>query len=111
MEQQWKEEDVPQDHRHHNKGHHFPGTQTMTMTMTIAILMKIIVTLIMIKATKVTISIMFYYTADLLRKTPDMEGFLDHLIAQQNQAFVNSKVPVRVFKFCSRKETVPALTC
>ena len=56
------------------------------------------------------VSIMFYYTADLLRKTPDMEGFLDHLIAQQNQAFVNSKVPVRVFKFCSRKETVPALT-
>ena len=52
------------------------------------------------------VSIMFYYTADLLRKTPDMEGFLDHLIAQQNQAFVNSKVPVRVFKFCSRKTSV-----
>ena len=76
----------------------------MTMTMTIAILMKIIVTLIMIKATKVTISIMFYYTDAFANLTSDIVTYIDHVLDIANQGYINSGLPITVMSF-----TVPGL--
>ena len=67
--------------------------------MTIAILMKIIVTLIMIKATKVTISIMFYYTDAFANITSDIVTYIDHVLDIANQGYINSGLPITVMCF------------
>ena len=72
--------------------------------MTIAILMKIIVTLIMIKATKVTISIMFYDTDAFANLTSDIVTYIDHVLDIANQGYINSGLPITVMSF-----TVPGL--
>jgi len=50
-------------------------------------------------------SIMFYYTKELERMKPDMEGMIDHLITQLNKAYKKSEIPIRAKKFCSERAT------
>ena len=53
--------------------------------------------------TKVAYSVMFYYTADFEDLTEDIEGFIDQVVAETNQGYINSKVPLRVTKICVEK--------
>ena len=48
---------------------------------------------------------MFYYTPELERMKPDMEGMIDHLITQLNKAYKKSEIPIRAKKFCSERAT------
>merc|ERR1719288_57603 len=50
--------------------------------------------------TIVTFSVKFYYTQEFSDITADIEGFIDQVIAETNEGYVNSKMPVRVKKFC-----------
>ena len=56
--------------------------------------------------TKVAYSVMFYYTADFEEITDDIEGFIDQVVAETNQGYINSKVPLEVTKFCVEKATI-----
>jgi hypothetical protein len=51
--------------------------------------------------TVVTYSVKFYYTPSFAASTPDIEGFIDQVIAETNQGYANSKVPLQVVKFCT----------
>ena len=48
---------------------------------------------------------MFYYTPELEKMKPDMEGLIDQLINQLNQAYKKSEIPIRARKFCSERAT------
>merc|ERR1739836_140654 len=50
--------------------------------------------------TIVTYTVMFYYTPEVATTTYDIPGFIDQIIAETNQGYINSMMPVRVAKFC-----------
>ena len=51
------------------------------------------------------ISLMFYYTKAFKDVTPDIEGEVNQALAITNKGFINSKIPVRVEKFCIEAAT------
>ena len=53
-----------------------------------------------------TYSVMFYYTPEFAAATPNIEDFIDQVIAETNQGYVNSEIPVTVTKFCHEEATV-----
>ena len=57
-------------------------------------------------STIVTYSMMFYYTKEFAEVTADVEGFIDYSVELTNQAYINSKIPVRIKKFCSEEATL-----
>ena len=57
-------------------------------------------------ATMVTYSVKFYYTPEFAAATPDINGFIDQVIAETNQGYMNSKVPLKVVKHCSELATI-----
>ena len=56
--------------------------------------------------TMVTYSVKFYYTPEFAAATADIEGFLDQVIAETNQGYNNSGVPLQVVKACSELATI-----
>ena len=50
---------------------------------------------------KVTYSIMAYFTHEAAKIVEDIEGWLDLRLADVNQAYLNSKIPLRVERFCT----------
>ena len=58
------------------------------------------------RSTVVTYSVMFYYTPEFQAVTADIDGYIDQVIDETNQGYVNSKIPVRVKKFCSELATL-----
>jgi len=50
--------------------------------------------------TIVTYSVMFYYTPEFKNITEDIPSFVDQVIAETNQGYINSKLPLRVKKHC-----------
>ena len=50
--------------------------------------------------TTVSYSVMFYYTRDFAKITADIAGYVDQLLAETNQGYVNSEVPLLVTKHC-----------
>ncbi len=46
--------------------------------------------------TLVTFTIKFYYTPEFAASTPDIDGYLDQVVAETNQGFANSGIEVRV---------------
>ena len=50
----------------------------------------------MIIATKVTISIMFYYTDAFANLTSDIVTYIDHVLDIANQGYINSGLPITV---------------
>merc|ERR1719412_1825009 len=46
---------------------------------------------------------MFYYTPEVATYTNDIPGFIDQIIAETNQGYINSMMPVRIAKFCSEE--------
>ena len=56
--------------------------------------------------TVVTYSVMFYFTPEFGADTADIPGFIDQVIAETNQGYINSQIPVRVAKFCIEEATM-----
>ena len=56
--------------------------------------------------TMVTYSIKIYYTPQFAAATPDIDGFIDQVIAETNQGYANSLVPLKVVKHCSELATI-----
>jgi len=53
--------------------------------------------------TVVTYSVMFWYTKKFADVTPDIPLFISQVIAETNQGYINSKVPVRVKAHCTKQ--------
>ena len=45
-------------------------------------------------------TVMFYFTPDFAKITADIAGYVDQVLAETNQGYVNSEVPLRVSKYC-----------
>ena len=56
--------------------------------------------------TVITYSVKFYYTPQFQAVTPDIEGFVDSVVAETNQGYINSQVPIRVSKLCTELATI-----
>ena len=56
--------------------------------------------------TVVTYSVMIYYTPEFAAATPDIEGWVDQVLAESNQGYVNSQMPVRITKLCIGAATI-----
>ena len=56
--------------------------------------------------TVVTYSVMFYYTPEFAASTSDIPGFIDQVIAESNQGYINSNIPVRISRFCIEQATL-----
>jgi len=54
----------------------------------------------------VTYSVMFYYTPEFAAATPNVKDFVDQVVAETNQGYVNSQIPLRVKAFCTEQATV-----
>ena len=50
-------------------------------------------------STIVTYTVMFYYTADFASVTSDIPGFIDQVVAETNQGYINSQIPVRIARY------------
>ena len=50
--------------------------------------------------TKVTVSVIFYYTEQFEATTPDIEGHLEHLISNTNIVFLKSGIALRLSIHC-----------
>ena len=53
-----------------------------------------------------TYSVMFYYTPQFKAVTADVDGFIDQIIDATNEGYINSKMTIRVRKFCSELATL-----
>jgi len=51
-------------------------------------------------STIVTYSVMLYYTPELAATTPDVQTFMDQIIADTNEGYINSNIPVRIKIHC-----------
>ena len=56
--------------------------------------------------TIVTYSVKVYYTADFASTTADVQGYLDQVIAETNQGYINSNVPLRIEVLCTEQATI-----
>merc|ERR1719228_2431066 len=56
--------------------------------------------------TIVTYTVKVYYTPQFKAATADIDGYVDQLIQDTNQGYINSKVPIRVKLFCTELATV-----
>ena len=57
-------------------------------------------------STMVTYSVMFYFTPQFAAVTADIPGFIDQVIAETNQGYRNSRIPVQVSKLCIEAATI-----
>ena len=57
--------------------------------------------------TVVEYSVTVYYTQEFLESTSDPGAFIDHLVAETNQGYINSGVPLRVRLHCAVLSSVP----
>ena len=49
--------------------------------------------------TKATYSVMFYFTPTFARITTDVDGFIDQVLAETNQGYMNSGVALEAVSF------------
>merc|ERR1719481_36439 len=50
--------------------------------------------------TIVTYSVMFYYTKEFAKVTPDIPLYVEQVVAETNQGYINSNIPLRVKAHC-----------
>ena len=51
--------------------------------------------------TKATYSVMFYYTPTFASVTIDIDGFIDQVLAETNQGYLNSGVALEAVRLCA----------
>ena len=56
--------------------------------------------------TVVTYSSMIYYTPEFAAVTADIAGWVDQVLAESNQGYINSQMPVRITKLCIEAATI-----
>ena len=56
--------------------------------------------------TIVTYSVQIYFTKKFADATSDIQGFTDLVIAETNQGYINSKVPLRIKKHCTEQVSI-----
>ena len=56
--------------------------------------------------TQVTYSVMFYYTPEVAASTADIPGFIDQVLAETNQGYINSQIPITVTSFCIEQASI-----
>ena len=56
--------------------------------------------------TIVTYTVKVYYTPQFAASTSDIDGFIDQVIQETNQGYINSRVPLRVRAHCSEQATI-----
>ena len=56
--------------------------------------------------TVVTYSTMIYYTPEFAAVTADIAGWVDQVLAESNQGYINSQMPVRITKLCIEAATI-----
>jgi len=54
----------------------------------------------------VTYTVKVYYTPEFKAATPDIEGFVDQVITETNQGYMNSQVNLRIAKHCTELATI-----
>ena len=59
------------------------------------------------KETVVEFSVTVYVTSQFLRSTRDPAAFIDQLVAETNQGYINSEVPLRARLHCILESSVP----
>ena len=52
--------------------------------------------------TKATYSVMFYYTPTFASITTDIDGFIDQVLAETNQGYLNSGVALEAVRLCAK---------
>ena len=57
-------------------------------------------------ATAASYSVMFYYTPEFAAITSDIQGYIDQVLAETNQGYANSEVPLTVTHFCTEAATI-----
>merc|ERR1711937_942524 len=57
-------------------------------------------------STVVTYTVKVYYTAAFAASTPDIEGLVASAVAETNQGYINSQVPLRIKKHCTEQTTI-----
>ena len=53
-----------------------------------------------------TFSVMFYYTPEFAAVTPNIEDFIDQIVAETNQGYVNSGLDITMTKFCHEETSL-----
>jgi len=53
-----------------------------------------------------TYTVKVYYTPQFAASTSDIDGFINQVIQETNQGYINSKVPLRVKAHCSEQATI-----
>ena len=53
-----------------------------------------------------TYSIFVYYTPEFAASTPDIDTFIDHVLAETNEGYVNSQVPLVATRHCAEQATI-----
>ena len=56
--------------------------------------------------TIVTYSVKVYYTPEFADATEDVQGFIEQVIAETNQGYINSKVAMRISLLCHEQATI-----
>lgn len=56
--------------------------------------------------TIVTYSVMFYYTPEFAAITPNIPDFIDQVISETNQGYINSQIPLRTATHCIEEATI-----
>merc|ERR1719450_1849589 len=56
--------------------------------------------------THVTYSVMIYYTPSFAAVTADIPGFVDQALAETNQGYANSDIPLTITKLCIEEATI-----
>ena len=52
-------------------------------------------------------TVKFYYTEELDKHISDMEDWFDQIIAMENEALKNSKIPAKLKKYCTERTIIP----
>jgi hypothetical protein len=59
------------------------------------------------RTTEAVYSVTVYYTKGFKRSTPNVEAFVEELLAETNAGYINSKIPIRIKLHCLLPSSVP----
>ena len=59
------------------------------------------------QTTIVTYSVMVYFTPEFEEIVPDVEGYIAVVMAETNEGYINSEIPIRIELFCTEKMEIP----
>merc|ERR1711892_1022276 len=100
----WKEEDTA--HMEEDEGEEVPQEMRADDLIYAAAKSELIQQGIDDATTIVEYSIKYYYTIEFAEATDDIELYFDQVVAETNQGYINSNIPVRVKIFCIEATTL-----